>query len=362
MSYDIHSDLASASTLPSSAYLDADIYRREQNGLFRSIWWPVGRAERIPKSGEYFTVTIAGEPLILLRDEENQVRAFSRVCRHRAGSVGLDEGGCSKLLRCQYHGWLYDLKGNLQSAPEFEGVKDFNKASTRLPEFRVAQWGGFLFVNLNGKAPPLTSWLAEMVSEVEQAGYDLSCYREVVRRDYILQCNWKVYVDNYLEGYHIPVAHPALMAELDYRSYQVFPRRYHSLQYAPIRNGESENRIYGKDGQVKQTLYYWLFPHFMLNIYPDNMSANYVIPLAPDKTLTIFEWYLRANANGSTPNITAEQAESLAAFSHQVQLEDIVICEAVQRNLASTTYDRGRYCVKREAGVHHFHRLLTEFP
>jgi len=353
--------LAEAQTIPSDWYLEPTYFKSEQTKLFQRAWVPLARSEDIPEPGFYVTRSLAGEQILLLRNEAKKVKAFSRVCRHRAGSIGRDEGGCAKRLQCQYHGWHYDLGGHLLNAPEFEGVKNFDKREIRLPEFLLEEWNGFLFVSLNPDPPSFSSWIGEMHEEVAEAGYDLSNYRQIFRRDYTLNCNWKVYVDNYLEGYHIPIAHPALMGELDYKQYSVQTRRFHSFQNAPIRaqrGGAAKKRAYGKPGQAQRTLYYWLFPGFMLNIYPDNMSANYVVPLGHDKTLTIFEWYLPEK---KAKKITKARMEKLTAFSHQVQIEDIKLCEDVQRNITSSTYQRGRYSVKRENGVHHFHQLVAEF-
>jgi choline monooxygenase len=162
------------------------------------------------------------------------------------------------------------------------------------------------------------------------------------RRDYIVNCNWKVYVDNYLEGYHLPAAHPALYRAVDYAQYRVDTYRYYSSQFAPLRLGDGGH-----------ALYYWIFPNFMLNFYPDNISSNIILPMGHEKTLTIFEWF----AYGDNPVLRPEAI----AFSDEIQREDIRICEAVQKGLESRSYTQGRFSVKREGGVHHFHLLLNEF-
>ncbi|MGB6497477.1 MAG: SRPBCC family protein, partial [Candidatus Acidiferrum sp.] len=178
---------------------------------------------------------------------------------------------------------------------------------------------------------------------------------------YVIDCNWKVYVDNYLEGYHIPIAHPGLMREIDYTQYRTDTFRYYSQQFAPIRALKPDDvveRAYAPGtGSLKEALYFWIFPNLMLNIYPDNISTNLIVPLSHDKTLTIFEWFFH-DAKSET---TRERIQRAIAFSDEVQQEDIELCRAVQRGLRSSTYDRGRYSPKRENGVHHFHLLLAEF-
>ena len=167
----------------------------------------------------------------------------------------------------------------------------------------------------------------------------------------MVACNWKVYIDNYLEGYHLPAAHPGLMRELDYAQYRVETFRYYSSHIAPIRAGAgAEDRRYGFADSSRTALYYWIFPNFMLNIYPDNLSGNIILPLGPDRTLTIFEWFA----------YTGEVEQATIDFSDEIQREDIAVCESVQRGLHSRNYNQGRFSAKRENGVHHFHGLLYE--
>lgn len=176
--------------------------------------------------------------------------------------------------------------------------------------------------------------------------------------DYELACNWKVYVDNYLEGYHIPSVHPGLHAQLDYAAYRVETARWHSKQHAPLRASAASSlyhRGLAPDSQPL-ALYYWLFPNLMLNVYPDNLQVNLILPLGHERTLTRFYWYL---LDRQRPGLAEEFAANLA-FSDEVQQEDVAICEAVQRGLRSRSYASGRYSVKRENGVHQFHGLWAE--
>ena len=221
----------------------------------------------------------------------------------------------------------------------------------------LAAWEQFLFVNFDRNAPPLAAFLEDIPERARR--FEVARCEFAERRDYVVNCNWKVYVDNYLEGYHIPIAHPGLMREIDYANYRVEARRYSSQQIAPVRPKAADgngDRVYGEPGQ-DEALYYWVFPNLMLNLYPENLQVNLIVPLSHEKTLTIFEWYYR----DATSTAVRERMRKAVDFSHQVQEEDIHLCEAVQRGLRSSTYDRGRYSVKRENGVHHFHSLLAEF-
>jgi choline monooxygenase len=183
----------------------------------------------------------------------------------------------------------------------------------------------------------------------------------VMRKDYEIACNWKVYVDNYLEGYHLPVVHPGLHKELDYDQYRVEPHRYYSLQHAPLRPVPphlAAQRQYVPNAAEDQAQYYWLFPNTMLNVYLGQVQTNVVLPLGHERCRVIFEWFaLEPPADPATDPAWSK----LVAFSDEIQAEDIEITEAVQKNLHSRVYDRGRYSVKRENGVHHFHSLLHEF-
>jgi choline monooxygenase len=348
-------DLSRATTIPARWYLDPNMLSYEQERVFGRTWQLVGRVDQLRQPGDFFTCTVVDEPLVVTRAGDGKLYAFYNVCRHRAGPVA-QGAGHRKTLQCLYHGWTYDLDGTLRTTPEFDGVRCFDKAANGLVPVRVDSWGPFIFVNLDPSAPSLAETLGKIPAETRHMPLDqMGFYKRV---DYELKCNWKVYVDNYLEGYHIPLAHPGLFKEIDYNAYRVETERYYSKQYAPIRhNPESLYQRHLEAGATPQALYYWVFPNLMLNIYPDNLQINIILPLGHDRTLTIFEWYV---LHADRPEVNDEFAASFA-FSDLVQREDIEICEAVQQGLKSRSYDVGRFSVLRENGVHHFHGLLCEF-
>ncbi|MBV9760567.1 MAG: Rieske 2Fe-2S domain-containing protein [Acidobacteriaceae bacterium] len=350
--------LARAETIPARWYTDPEFFEREKERIFWRTWQPLGHASKVVGPGCYLAGEVTGEPCAAVRGADGVLRAFSNVCRHRASTI-LEGNGCAKTLRCPYHNWTYSLQGNLLAAPEFEGVENWSQNDIRLPEMGVEEWGPFVFVNVDKQAPRLREVMGEIPEQVEGIGCRIDKLHLSERKDYLIRCNWKVYIDNYLEGYHLPAAHPSLFRELDYGAYRVDTFRYYSSQYAPIRpprSGLNETRRYGVDNAGSPALYFWIFPNFMLNVYPDNLSSNIILPLGHDRTLTIFEWFTYANDVGAT-----EISPETVAFSDEIQQEDIRICENVQRGLASRLYDRGRYSVKRENGVCHFHRLVEEF-
>jgi len=412
---DVNEQIECAHTLASQFYTDPHILEIEREKIFRRTWQLVGTLDQacgeavVPGGGtsegktvkrtiadpeSYFTTEVAGEPVIVVRDKQGTLRAFSNVCRHRAGPIALGSG-CKNVLRCQYHGWTYTLDGRLIGTPDVDGVEFFDRSTMGMVPLRVEVWEDFIFVNFHTPpfansgfqdqravlreevastnpetgqskgAPPeekSAPSLAEVLGKIpEQArGFEFAGLQLAERRDYVIDCNWKVYVDNYLEGYHIPVAHPGLMREIDYAQYRTDTYRYYSQQFAPIRAmkaSDAAERFYAPGTGLQEALYFWVFPNLMLNIYPDNISTNVIVPLSVDKTLTIFEWFFH---DVDSPE-TKERITKAVAFSDEVQREDILLCENVQKGLRSSTYDRGRYSVKRENGVHHFHMLLAEF-
>src|SRR5437016_1593145 len=365
---DMHEQIECAQTLASRFYTDPAILEVEKPRIFQRTWQLVGTLHQpcgevngiertISDPESFFTVDVVGEPVIVVRDKQSELRAFSNVCRHRAGPIALGSG-CKNVLRCQYHGWTYTLNGRLIGTPDVDGVEFFDRSTMGMVRLRCETWGQFIFVNFDLHAEPLSAWLGKIPEQAR--GFQFEGLEFAERRDYLIDCNWKVYVDNYLEGYHIPIAHPGLMKEIDYAQYRTDTYRYYSQQFAPIRAMKPEDsgeRIYAPGPGLQDALYFWIFPNLMLNIYPDNIQTNVIVPLSHEKTLTIFEWFFH---HAGSQQVREGIAKAIA-FSEEVQREDVGLCEHVQRGLRSAAYDRGRYSVKRENGVHHFHMLLDEF-
>jgi len=347
----IDREIARAWTLPARLYHDPVMLADEKKRIFSKTWQVVGHHDQASKPGDYFTTNLIGEPLLLVRGGDAKLRGFYNVCRHRAGPPA--EGcGTRKLFRCGYHGWTYGLDGELINATEIEGVEDFRPKDFALAPVRTEEWFNFVFVNLNADAAPLSESLGELPQQAEKVPFTKMKLFE--RRTYDMKCNWKTYVDNYLEGYHLPSVHPGLNRELDYNAYVVEPYARHVRQFSPIRgtqSGDTTPRRYADARENLTTDYFWIFPNWMLNCYPDNVSLNIVLPLEPERSLAIFEWYLPEKDLGS------DAARKALEFSHEIQLEDEAICEIVQKNLHSRSYRSGRYSVKQEKGVHAFHEI-----
>jgi choline monooxygenase len=292
--------------------------------------------------------------LLLARGSDRELRGFYNVCRHRAGppAVGC---GSRKLFRCGYHGWTYSLDGSLISAPGFEDQPEFSLERFALAPVRAEQWFNLIFVNLDPNAEPLVKSLGALRNQAER--FDFADMKLFQRRTYSMKCNWKTYVDNYLEGYHLPSVHPGLNRELDYAAYTVEPYARHVRQFSPIRGAQPGDATPRRYAEVREDLtadYLWIFPNWMLNCYPDNISLNIVLPVGAEHSIAIFEWYVRER------DFDTKAASDSVAFSDQIQMEDVAICETVQMNLHSRSYERGRYSVTQEKGVHAFHRMYAE--
>ena len=354
-SWQVESNITRAWTLPASAYSDPGVHAAEKEKIFGCTWQVVGHRGQVANPGDYFTTEIIGEPLLIVRGADGVLRGFYNVCRHRAGPPA--EGcGSRKLFRCGYHGWTYDLDGSLISATEIEGVEGFRPEDFALVPVRTEEWLNFVFVNLDPDAEPLRESLSELRRQVER--FPVAGMKLFERRTYKMKCNWKTYVDNYLEGYHLPSVHPGLNRELDFNAYAVEPYAKHVRQFSPIRGvqtGDATPRRYQDAGEGLTTDYFWIFPNWMLNCYPDNVSLNIVLPVGPERSMAIFEWYLPEKEHGSPA------AKASVEFSDQIQVEDVGICEVVQKNLRSRSYSRGRFSVTQERGVHAFHRMYAEW-
>ena len=347
--YDPDSPLAEASTPPSAWYTDLRILALEQHTVFSQAWQLAGRADQVRNPGQYITTEVAGEGILVVRGNDNVLRGFFNVCRHHAAAVMTKSEGKAENLRCPYHGWTYDLEGKLILTPEFAGVANFDRNANGLVPVQTAEWLGWVFAKLNTGGPTLKEYLANDL--IERLNLEQLSWFE--RRSYFLNCNWKVFVDNYLDGgYHVPHIHGGLSSVLDNSKYKIETGERFCLQTSPIAAGQGEAQTAAvRKGELAR--YFWIYPNLMINIYDEVMDTNLVIPRGVDKTEVIFDYYF---ADVSEP--AREKNLASITVSEQIQSEDIAICESVQCGLNSRAYDSGRLSVRREAGEHLFHRLL----
>jgi choline monooxygenase len=344
--------LEKASTIPAPWYFDERIAQLERDSVFAAGWQAVGRLDQVTAPGQFFTIDVNKEPLLIARGEDGKLRGFYNVCRHHAAAVVPEAAGCAKQFRCPYHGWTYGNDGTLKGMVEFEGVCNFDRKDNGLVPVRVDTWENFVFANLDGKAAPLASFLGSAPSLMAALKITETLHY-FDRRIYTLNCNWKVYVDNYLDGgYHIPHAHKGLSSVVEYTKYIIENFERSSLQSSPLdASGALESSI----GATRkgQAYYFWIYPNFMINTCSGVMDTNLVLPLAVDKCAVIFDYYFM----DISPAAAQFHRDSIAVCE-KVQDEDMAICDSVQRGLGSRAYIAGRLSARREAGEHLFHRLL----
>ncbi len=334
--------LQQASALAADYYCGEASLAMEYERVFARSWQLVAHQAQLRDAGDHVVEQIGRVPVLLVRGSDGVLRAFANVCRHRAGPLALRNGRRARALQCKYHGWTYELNGQLRSAPEMQGADDFEVSKIRLPELQVAEWQGLVFVAL-GDVPPIAEVYAGIAERI--APIDLAQMNFARRQSYEIHCNWKVYIDNFLEGYHLPHVHPGLSKILDYRAYDTQLYAWCSLQHSPLRDSAG---VYGEG----EAFYYHIYPNVMLNILPGRLQTNRVLPLGPERCRVDFDFYYSPGSE------LQARIDADAEFSDEVQQEDIDICTAVQRGLASGTYQAGRLCPKRESGVWHFHNQL----
>ena len=352
-SYNHNAPLEEAYTIPASWYVDERIAALERQFVFGGTWQVVARVDQLQQPGQFVTAELAGEPLVVVRGSDGQLRAFYNVCRHHAAAVVTEESGTASIFRCPYHGWSYGLEGALKGAPEFEGVCEFDRGQNGLVPVRVAAWEQFVFVNLDASAPQLDEVLGGLVARVAPLG--ISSLKFFERRVYSMGCNWKVFVDNYLDGgYHVPHLHKALNSVLEYKQYTIENEDRYCLQSSPMVASEMDAAT-SATRQGERAWYFWQYPNLMINLYAGYMDTNLVLPDGVDRCQVIFDFYF-----DDVSEAAAEKNRQSIAVGERVNDEDVGICESVQRGLHSRAYQAGRLSVRREAGEHLFHRLLAE--
>jgi len=350
--YNPRDPLDHAWTIPSPWYFDPGIAELEEQSVFGKTWQVAGRADQVGENGSFFTADVAGERIVVARGDDGVLRAFYNVCRHHAAAVVTEKEGSAKQFRCPYHGWTYGNDGALKGMVEFEGVCNFDRGNNGLVPIRVETWENFVWVNLDQRA----ELLAEFLGKVPELVAPLQLAKKLKffgRRIYTLHCNWKVYVDNYLDGgYHVPHAHKGLSSVIEYTKYTIENFERACLQSSPLSSGKKSEGGVAATRQGR-AFYLWIYPNFMINAYEGVMDTNLVLPLAVDKCAVVFDYYFADVSKKSAAHHRAS-----IKVSEMVQDEDMAICDAVQRGLASRAYVAGRLSVRREAGEHLFHRLL----
>ena len=344
-------------SLPARWYTDPAITEREIALIFRKSWNYIGPLAELVEPGDYITGQARDVPIVVVRNDDG-LAAFVNVCRHRRHIVMTGRGN-AKIMRCPYHAWAYDLGGVLKAAPRSAAEPGFRLENYPLLPLRVETLGPFVFVNLDRDASPIATYFGGVLDIIAESGIDLSSLQLYSREDWQSQSNWKTMLENYLECYHCPVAHPSFSAVIDVRpeSYKLTAHGWFMSQTGGVRpsalEGRSAVEIYDARGAVAQSQYHLLWPNLTININPGfpNLSLDVWMPDGPNATKGFSEQYF-------APGVSEEFANDLIAFNNQVGAEDDMLTNAVQRGLLAGIPEQGRLLTGSEHLVVHFQKLV----
>ena len=348
VAYDGECPLDEAKTPPSAWYLNRHFLEAEKEAVFEPRWTYAAPAEKLRTPGSWVSGELLGEPWLVVRDTSGALRAFANTCRHHASRLASGEGRSDELV-CPYHGWTYSLEGRLLKAPRLGKTRAFDPAECRLHEYEAREFGPFVMIRLRDTRDEF-DW-----TELESV-LDADDLRWIARREYSLECNWKVFADNYLDGgYHIPHLHGGLDAQLNMSSYRTRLFDGWSLQTCDATSASpaDDASIDPKVRIGREARYAYLYPNFAINRYGPVLDTNWIQPVSPNETRVVFDFWLSAEfvSDEAFVSATLEASES-------TQLEDVGICREVQKGLASRGFDRGPYA-SMETGMRQFHQLLV---
>jgi len=333
-------------TIPSSWYSDKKILKIEKKNIFSKSWHLLGSVDQVSNKGDYIIRRINEQPIILIKDKVGRINVFYNICQHR-GCVLLEGDGNSQQIKCGYHGWVYELNGKLKAARGFDKENlDFEQLNLKSIEHYV--WMNQIFIKLQSDCNNLPKTLKEIETIISPIKFDNYSFH--LRKSYTIKCNWKVYMDNYLEGFHIPLVHPKLNSVIDYKSYSTEIFDEFSLQWCHI---NSDSSPYKKKSRISKAYYFTLFPNILLNIAPGRLQTNIIEPITTSSCNVFFDYYFE-----NEEDLNSIQKD--ISFSEDIQNEDINICERIQLGLESDGFDRGVFSKKYENGVSHFQSYINK--
>lgn len=323
--------------MPASWYRDLDLYEREREAVWRHDWIMYAPAPMLAERAHYVAEEVAGYPVLVVVDPDGSLRGFHNVCPHRAGVIAWPGEGTTGNLVCRYHGWAFGWDGALRSARDFGDDRGLCAGENSLAPIHVERWRSLVFVHLGDDPPPLDEAMAPFAAECEPFAMESFSYvRRMVR---VLACNWKTYVDNYLEGYHVPIIHPSLNRALDMSTYRVeVPHDTYCIHRSDTTDGSPAGGA-------------WLFryPNLAVNVYADGMNVERIVPVGPATTHVVYDYF------ATDP----DRIDAMVEMSNVVLDEDQAMCEAVQRNLDAGVYDTGRLSPKHEQALGWFQRRVA---
>ena len=365
MSIDERSDLlaklGSGLTLPAHWYSDPSVFRLEQDRIFRCSWQYAGTTADVAEPGTFFTRRLGDVPIVVVRDKSATLRAFVNVCRHRGHEV---VSGCGRreTLQCPYHAWTFDLDGSLRAAPRADREPGFDFSEWSLRPLLVETWGPLVFVNPSLDAAPLAETLGELPGTLHDRGLDPTTLEYRGRsREWVVEANWKLVIENYLECYHCPVAHKGFsrLIDVDPDSYALATARWSSSQFGPVHDqveaGTRANVPYVPVGPIRSSQFHYVWPNWTLNTFPgpENLRVLVFEPLGPERTNTYVDGFWAAG----TPD---EVVDQITEFGAVVGQEDNALVESVHRGLRSGMIEHGRMLLDSERLLQHFQLLVYD--
>ncbi len=351
---------AAAGTLHAETYTEQRWYDFEQEAVFARSWQWVCHREKLARSGDYVTATVAGFGVLVVRDGGGALRGFYNVCKHRAHELVLGEGSTGS-LRCPYHGWVYDLGGSLVAARHTKHLIDFDPGGICLESVQVEEFAGLVFVNLDPSAAPLRVQSGDLATEIAARAPDIGDLTHARRLTYDIASNWKNIIDNFLECYHCHIAHKDFVSLVDMSTYTVTTHGIYSSHMAEAGRGANTAYDVGS-ATVREHSVWWLWPNVCLMRYPGrrNMIVLHVIPAGPGRTLETYDFFLE------DPEPNEAETEAVRYIDEVLQVEDIALVESTQRGMRTPAFTSGRIVSNpensglSEHGVHHFHGLLLD--
>jgi choline monooxygenase len=356
---DLREALDRGATLPAGWYRDEAMLDLERDKIFASAWQYAGRADLVAEPGQYFTCFAAHVPVVVVRDRAGSLNAFVNVCRHR-GHLVADGAGRRETLQCPYHAWTYGLDGCLRAAPRADREGGFDMSQLSLLPVQVELFGPLVFVNPDVDAPSVRDTYPELAGLVGESGVDLDQVELRGHREWESPVNWKLGVENYLECYHCPTAHPGFsrVVDVDSDAYALVAFAHHSAQLAPIRASALDgtgNVAYVPAGPVKRAQFHYLWPNTAFNIEPG--PRNFVVmswrPLTTRTTAGLYDYFFG-------PEVSEDEANAVMEFSREVGAEDRSLVESVQRGLDSRMVPQGQLLRESEQLIAHFQRLVYD--
>ena len=357
-----------AHTWPPEVYTSPQWYEREVETVFLKTWQLATREEEIPNPGDYVRIDIVGEPLMIIRDHDGTIRALSASCRHRGSELVKGKGNCERLV-CPYHAWVYALSGELLRTNDMSEAEGFDKSQYNLPSIRAETWGGFVFINFDADAEPLMQALADLPARFES--YNLKDMRVTRKWENRFNANWKIWVENSREGYHVPIVH---RESLDTYYPGAVSTRFesHGLPGVyEINSSDNENGLYvprnktlpfveGLSPTDQESTHFMIFyPSLLMNVPPDRITFHQYFPEGPEWT-RIVTWCCFPRSTVELEEFEREAEEKYYPSMDLFIKEDKGICEVVHRGIQGRLAAPGRYCPRQEKTVYEFANYVLD--